>query len=1813
MDYKINQFNLCNINFSDLSGLINCFENSIPYQKISTIYLGNNLLHFSDINNKYKKFSEDKKLINSQAQLILNNLENNQKNEEFNFIYTTSNLNSKYYLKRLLKDLNRISNESNDFNEGKQILNFFQFLSFFTCLKDSFDDEISITDYLIKISIEKGIKYENILFFQFNYEFIIDNNMGYYYKNIEQNNNIHFFYMLLYNLHLKDLEYYLFCDETKNLFEIFKSNENENNNNNKEIYNRFIFCHNFKLIKNNSLYNFVSNVSEKEGFSLIYKEYNFYYNLYQKYLNLKEYLMINQTTEKKLIGIYLAILLLKEYDFSNDSIFSILTNNLQINLSNNVDLYSFIRNNLLEDSRFNYLDKKNNELNEFRKNSSNILSKISYNLNISEEKIIYILLNNQTNKNERIVKNIENVNSNINQLITILYLISIDNIKNIFTNFEKQKKFYQKTNSKQINIYLSRSNLVYESVYDHLNLNDNNFFTISNNIIDSNSYIIYNNIREHIINNYIQELKNFLYLNNSLNNLGTEKKFPKMKFNSVYLNEIYLDNFNFDEIMNLYENNICGLLKILNENINFSNFKINFNKYIYIKGKIEIVEVFNGLNNLYQNFVKVKHTFGTFLYDLKEIFNNHNNNNLILPNNNKERLIYQFLEYKPVFYNNNYFKFNKENSIKYMKKIIENNNNYITVCINNNKYNIITLFDDLKLNTIYFYYNNFYNFVINIKDIKEIIIKNNLMNLSNNLLNINSSMSNEKNFIKFLFKKIKISKNDYYIENGYIFSKKNLSFLFDNDKNLSNILFKYNYTSFLLYFCEKISKSKFNYFKYIINSIRAFVKLTKIYNEKRTISNVRNLLSDCIVDNYNININNEENDINNFNNILIPKIDKLDELIFDFKKESLSKILPKLRTNLLHLKKIWKDYINEIEYLEKNVFLFSNQENTQIDIEQRIINFQILLFLFSKKYKFINSDNLKKFGVLLNNFTKTVSADVLKMLKELKIEFEEFLKINVDFNKKNLYIKKNYEMINFEKILSKRIEIQNISRKNSLKNNNNNDDKLSSNSNSIRNNNNNNNKDFNISPKELDEGRSFNHKKNSRKPSINNLSIQTITRNGATSKENLINNTSIPNSSNESNNSLIRIKKELNNNNNAPLSYDNNSNNNIDYIKEKFDVFNNKNENNINISKNINNNQLNKNKIPLPQSNSNISKNLENKNFINKEFNSSNENNISNLSENSLNLSKKNSYNNNNNKNNKNSKNNINFNLINLNELPNRNKKIFEKFISNSSKNNNNNNENNNHINNRNIKLNNYNEINSDILNNQNSTPKLNSLSQENLYNLDNKSSSNKNNNNNINNLELNINSNLNKNEKKFNNQFTLSDKNELEYFENVNNENKIKNNIINNEKNNLIINEIMNNNKDNNNNDINLHYENNNNQINNNISNQNNKETKINNNNKNTTNINKNNIKDKIIITQNNERNSKINLNNNQIKKSNSLSKNNSNISNNLNNSFKNIENTNLIKSNSLKNYNNYENIDSNQNTKNNNNIIIEKNNEIQNKNKPKNNIQNNFNFNSDKINNNNNKFFNEINNQSNNSNNIYSNSTNKRLNYEDSYYNFDILTKEEKQILFVTLSNENPHNYEDDEENIPINFFTYPYLDYFKPTMINKKSNPQKLQNLFNEIQINLNKKNNINNSNLSNYNNFNNNLDSQNTFSNKNNNNNNEYYYYLEETKNLNSLNIPALKELDEKISLLRKEINSLDIMENIAEQANLLCLKEMNYNINNNNNINENNNINDEEILKQIEETNKDFYEEIESKLQMAEEALTYQNLNYNNNNNNNDDN
>ena len=331
-------------------------------------------------------------------------------------------------------------------------------------------------------------------------------------------------------------------------------------------------------------------------------------------------------------------------------------------------------------------------------------------------------------------------------------------------------------------------------------------------------------------------------------------------------------------------------------------------------------------------------------------------------------------------------------------------------------------------------------------------------------------------FFKKICKKIRISIRDYYYDNGYIYARNRLNNAFDENKNISSVIFKFNQDLFLYLLVEKFTTSNFNYFKFAINGVRAFVKLTKIYNEKRVLSNVRNLLTDVIMDNYDINSNNfikkEGNEEIHFNSEILSQIDKLNELVFDFKKESLSNILPKLRANLAQLKKVWKNYVSDINYLEQNKKNFSIQECTQVGIEQRMINLQILLFLFSKQYKFINSESVKKYGVLMTEFIKTVSAEVLSLLNELYNEFQVFLKEN-NWNLSSL------DNINIEKLITKRIELQQLSRKNSLKSYSDNasDDKEDKKGrDSI----------FNIPMKELIEGRHCN--RNSRTMKSNNSS-----------------------------------------------------------------------------------------------------------------------------------------------------------------------------------------------------------------------------------------------------------------------------------------------------------------------------------------------------------------------------------------------------------------------------------------------------------------------------------------------------------------------------------------------------------------------------------------------------------------------------------------------------------------------------------------------------------------------------------------------------
>ena len=1091
MEYKINEFNITDIKYTDLKGLINCFENSIPLSKISMCNFGPNLLHVKSSEEKLPKTKEDKKILKEQVNLILSSINSKEKNEENNFCFSMSNNINKIYLKRFLNQINsnlhKGKNKEN--NDGKQdvfeLMNFFDLISFFTCIKDEYGDEIPLADYSLSVSIDKNVKYNKINLIQFNYEYIFQNiiNKTNDEACMSRKNNIHFFYMLLYNLPINDIASYIYCEETKDYFSIFSEEESLD-----DLAKRFFFINQFKILKNDESYklmavdenNHVENI--RYNINAIKNEYGFYLNLYEIYLKIKNELVISDEDEKKLFGIYFAILLLSEFDYKHDSLFnSVIKKNYREENQNDsnkqiTNVYNYLRNILLSDNRFNLLgsNKKGGE----KKKILNLLNKLSICLEISEDKLFYILLTensiNKENMNkEIIVSNEFSIFKNIMYFMNILYLKSIHNIIDIFSTFHKKQKLTISGNKpkKMINIHLMRSNLVYNITYENYLCSKNSYLSIGDNYIDSNSFIIKQNIKEHLYANYIQEKKNYIYLKNSLS-LNFSSNFPKINENDEYINSIFKDNINFEEILNVYENDICGLLLLINygENntnnsnvhkyniydskggFNLNHFKAQFNKNISRKNKIEFIEVFNSIEQKNETYIKVSHSFGVFLYDLNQLFglDNINNQNIynMTPNINKEQAIFKFLEFKPNLNNFTLFKYSQIKAIQLINSLIASKKPiFISCLIELNKFNTLTLFDDMKINILYVYYSNYYNYLLDISAIKQHMMQNNSDFIPKMVKN-----KDNMTFFKFLTKKFRITINDYIFNNynekkeaysiisklrnketksfhnnfvNYVFMKNKLSNAFGKDKNISLMIYKYNYPKFIQIFCDKISKSKFNYFIYAINGIKAFVKLTKIYKEKLVLSNVRNLMTDIIVDNYDI-VSEKDNSITPINEQMIPKIDNLDELVFDFNKEALGKMLPKLRTNLVHLKRIWKDYLNDIIYLINNNSIFYNKECVQLIIEQRMINFLIVLFLFHKNYKFINSESLRKFGVLLSQFINTVSKEVLALFLELRGKFDLFLSENNKINDNLNELKSNFENITFETLITKRIEIQNI-------------------------------------------------------------------------------------------------------------------------------------------------------------------------------------------------------------------------------------------------------------------------------------------------------------------------------------------------------------------------------------------------------------------------------------------------------------------------------------------------------------------------------------------------------------------------------------------------------------------------------------------------------------------------------------------------------------------------------------------------------------------------------------------------------------------
>ena len=70
------------------------------------------------------------------------------------------------------------------------------------------------------------------------------------------------------------------------------------------------------------------------------------------------------------------------------------------------------------------------------------------------------------------------------------------------------------------------------------------------------------------------------------------------------------------------------------------------------------------------------------------------------------------------------------------------------------KKNILTIFDDLRINTKFYYYSNYYNYIINVKEIRDNIIKS--KTVCKNGLEMTEKLNKEfENLMKNLIKVLK--------------------------------------------------------------------------------------------------------------------------------------------------------------------------------------------------------------------------------------------------------------------------------------------------------------------------------------------------------------------------------------------------------------------------------------------------------------------------------------------------------------------------------------------------------------------------------------------------------------------------------------------------------------------------------------------------------------------------------------------------------------------------------------------------------------------------------------------------------------------------------------------------------------------------------------------------------------------------------------------------------------------------------------------------------------------------------------------------
>jgi hypothetical protein len=466
------------------------------------------------------------------------------------------------------------------------------------------------------------------------------------------------------------------------------------------------------------------------------------------------------------------------------------------------------------------------------------------------------------------------------------------------------------------------------------------------NILISGSNRMYNgccstdhsasDVKRLIVNNYIREIKSLIYFKNSL--VISTQGYPKISQNEEYITHTASQDLIsiMESLVGLLDGDM-GKLHELREKV-----KQLRSQEIKIEGDV----------------LRVKHSFGEFKYNLNDLLKQGESPELLhkyykifdLPTDRlgitelvkHETRYLRILESEKVTIYNTFI-FNVLRDIDEIEEIIR----------------------DYRLNEIYYLYHNMYSFTVSVKELRDTFAKGRKLAIlpKDDVVFFNNNIA----------LKIRISKDAYYYDNGYIVARRQFSRVLDNNSNIASLIYKYNCKMFSYLVSKKLNHNKFSKLKFAINCVRVFLKLTKVYIEKKVFKQIRELLMEIVTKHY-------PDDIR--------EIDGFNKFTFDFQNDILAKNLPKLHSNLSQLKKLWRNYITDIVYLETNRSKFAYPIVTERIIEDRLDNFRTLLFLFSKSYKFVNIEALK--SVLHLEFTKTISIDILSMMEKYYIEMKSF-------------------------------------------------------------------------------------------------------------------------------------------------------------------------------------------------------------------------------------------------------------------------------------------------------------------------------------------------------------------------------------------------------------------------------------------------------------------------------------------------------------------------------------------------------------------------------------------------------------------------------------------------------------------------------------------------------------------------------------------------------------------------------------------------------------------------------------------------------